>query len=310
MRAYISNIRNRVAKTKGLAYNLPVDTKLQQGAVNMIWARTLIFSVVSVLLLIFSLFTAAVPAYAETELIVFAAASMTESINMIAKAYKKTAPNVKLLLNFDSSGTLKTQIEHNADCDIFISAGQKQMDQIDISAGPSVNIKRLDLIMPGTRFNIVSNRVVLIMPKNGDKKGIRDFKDIITEKVSLISIGNSDVPAGQYAAEVLKNMHMWDKLTAMKKISYASNVKEVISQVGTGAVDCGIVFTTDAATSKTVEVITEAPKNSHSTIIYPAAIIKNTKNEKDAKSFAKFLRGRESAEIFKKLGFSIISQGQ
>jgi molybdate transport system substrate-binding protein len=276
----------------------------------MIASKAFKFFILLPLLLFLSLFPVQRPANAETELTVFAAASMTESVNMIADAYKKFAPDVKILFNFDSSGTLKTQIEQGADCDIFISAGQKQMDQIDISTGPSVNTKRLDLIMPGTRFNIVSNRVVLVIPKNGNKKGIRDFKDIVTEKVSLISIGNSDVPAGQYAAEVLKNLGMWDKLTAMKKISYASNVKEVISQVGTGAVDCGIVFTTDAAASKTVEIITEAPRNSHSHIIYPAAIIKNTKNEKGAKSFAKFLRGRESAEIFKKLGFNIPCQGQ
>ena len=273
-------------------------------------AKLFNFSFLSALLMIFSLFTTSMPANAETELSVFAAASMTESMNMIADLYKRSAPDIKILFNFDSSGTLKTQIEQGADCDIFISAGQKQMDQLDISADPSVNTKKVDVLMPGTRFNIVSNKVVLITPKNSSSKGIRGFMDLVTDKVSLVSIGNSDVPAGQYAAEVLKNLDVWDKLTAMNKISYASNVKEVLSQVSTGAVDCGIVFTTDAATSKTVEVIIGAPKNSHRPIIYSAALIKSTKNEKNAKSFAKFLRGQESAEIFKKLGFSIPCLGQ
>lgn len=268
-------------------------------------AKLFNFSFLSALLMIFSLFTTSMPANAETELSVFAAASMTESMNMIADLYKRSAPDIKILFNFDSSGTLKTQIEQGADCDIFISAGQKQMDQLDISADPSVNTKKVDVLMPGTRFNIVSNKVVLITPKNSSSKGIRGFMDLVTDKVSLVSIGNSDVPAGQYAAEVLKNLDVWDKLTAMNKISYASNVKEVLSQVSTGAVDCGFVYSTDAATCKAVEVIAEAPKGSHRPIIYPAALLKGTRNEKAASEFAKFLKGPESAGIFEMVGFTI-----
>ena len=274
----------------------------------MVASKSFKFTVLLPLLLILSLFSANQPANAETELTVFAAASLTESMNMIADAYKKSEPNVKILFNFDSSGTLKTQIEQGAECDIFISAGQKQMDQIDISADPSVNAKKLDFIMPGTRFNIVSNKVVLITRKNSRSKGIRDFQDLATEKVSLVSIGNSDVPAGQYAAEVLKTLDVWDKLTATNKISYASNVKEVLSQVSTGAVDCGVVYSTDAATSEAVEIIAEAPKGSHRPIIYPAALLKGTRNKKAASEFAKFLKGPESARIFKKVGFNIPRQ--
>ncbi|MGD9666894.1 MAG: molybdate ABC transporter substrate-binding protein [Synergistaceae bacterium] len=271
----------------------------------MIASKAFKFTVLLPLLLILSLFPATQPANAETELTVFAAASMTESMNMIADAYKKSEPDVKIIFNFDSSGTLKTQIEQGADCDIFISAGQKQMDQLDISADPSVNTKKFDFIMSGTRFNIVSNKVVLITHKNSSSKGIRGFQDLVTEKVSLVSIGNSDVPAGQYAAEVLKALDIWDKLTATNKISYASNVKEVLSQVSTGAVDCGFVYSTDAATCKAVEVIAEAPKGSHRPIIYPAALLKGTRNEKAASEFAKFLKGPESAGIFEMVGFTI-----
>lgn len=271
----------------------------------MVAPKSFKFSILSLFLLILSLFTVPLPANADTNLTVFAAASTTESMNMIAEAYKKTAPDVKIIFNFDSSGTLKTQIEQGAECDIFISAGQKQMDQIDISADPSVNAKKVDLLMHGTRFNIVSNKVVLITPKNNSSKGIRGFKDLVTEKVSLLSIGNSDVPAGQYAAEVLKALDVWDKLTATNKISYASNVKEVLSQVSTGAVDCGVVYSTDAATCKAVEVIAEAPKGSHRPIIYPAALLKGTRNEKAASEFARFLKGPECAGIFKMVGFTI-----
>lgn len=274
----------------------------------MIVSKAFKFSILLPLLLILSLFPAPRPANAETELTVFAAASMRESMDMIADVYKRSAPDVKILFNFDSSGTLKTQIEQGADCDIFISAGQKQMDQIDISAAPSVNTKKLDFIMTGTRFNLVSNKVVLITPKNSRSKGISGFQDLVTKKVSLVSIGNSDVPAGQYAAEVLKSLNVWDKLTAMNKISYASNVKEVLSQISTGAVDCGIVYSTDAATSEAVKVIAEAPKGSHRPIIYPAALLKGTKNKKAASEFTKFLKGPESAGIFKKVGFSIPRQ--
>ena len=107
---------------------------------------------------------------------------------------------MSIVYNFDSSGTLKTQIEQGAECDIFISAGQKQMDQINDTH-----------VMPGTRFNIVSNKVVLIVPKGNNPTGIASFDDIATDKVTLIALGNSDVPVGQYSEEIFKHMGVWDK---------------------------------------------------------------------------------------------------
>ena len=196
------------------------------------------FIVLAMLLCIASLVTSPISSYASgAELTVFAAASMTESMKQIADAYKKAAPDVRIVYNFDSSGTLKTQIEQGADCDIFISAGQKQMNELDIKADPKVNTKKRDFIMEGTRFNIVSNKVVLVVPKGHNSKGINDFKDVATDKVFLIALGNSDVPVGQYSAEIYKNLGLWDKLTKTNKISYGSNVKEVLSQVAAGAVD-------------------------------------------------------------------------
>lgn len=257
------------------------------------------------MLCIASAFVSPLAGYAETELTVFAAASMTESLKQITDAYKKVAPDVRIVYNFDSSGTLVTQIEQGADCDIFISAGQKQMNQIDIKADPKVNTKKLDLVMEGTRFNIVANKVVLVVPKGHNPKGINDFKDAVTDKVFIIALGNYDVPVGQYSIEIYKSLGLWDKLTKANKISYASNVKEVLSQVAAGAVDCGIVYSTDAATSKAVEIVAEAPKGSHKPIVYPAAVLNRTKNKEAAIAFSKFLQGTECSKIFKSIGFTI-----
>ncbi|MDR2180456.1 MAG: molybdate ABC transporter substrate-binding protein [Synergistaceae bacterium] len=236
---------------------------------------------------------------------VFAAASMTEAMNRIVEGYKKIAPEVTVVCNFDSSGTLKTQIQAGADCDIFISAGQRQMDQIDIAADPSVNTEKLDFLLPGSRFDIVSNQVVLIVPKGRNPKGIDSFADVITDKVSLVALGNSDVPVGQYSQEIYTHLGLWDKLGGMSKITFASNVKEVLVQVAANAVDCGIVYGTDAATSEGVEVVASAPEGSHRPIVYPAAILSRAKDKDAARAFVEFLKGEESTNVFRSIGFSI-----
>jgi molybdate transport system substrate-binding protein len=244
---------------------------------------------------------------AEKTVTVFAAASMTESMNKIAELYKKVAPDVSVVFNFDSSGTLKTQIQEGAECDIFISAGQKQMDQIDITANPNTNTDKLDFVQPGTRFNIVSNKVVLITPK-GRTKGISDFKDAATDKVSIIALGNSDVPVGQYSEQIYKNLAIWDSLNEAKKITFASNVKEVVAQVASGAVDCGVVYSTDAAASSEVEIVADAPEGSHEPITYPAAILQRAKDLAMAEAFAEYLKGNEASGVFTEIGFAIPSK--
>ena len=233
-------------------------------------------------------------AFAATTVTVFAAASMTESMNQIAQLYKAVAPDVEIVYNFDSSGTLKTQIEQGADCDVFISAGQRQMNDIEAK-----------FVMPGTRFNIVSNKVVLVVPKGVNPKKIDDFKDVVTDKVFLLAIGNSDVPVGQYSEEIYKNLGIWDELLSMKKTTFGSNVKEVLSQVAAGAVDCGIVYSTDAATNNGVEVVAEAPADSHRPITYPAAILNGPADEAASKAFVEFLKGPEASGVFTSIGFAI-----
>ncbi|MEG2174509.1 MAG: molybdate ABC transporter substrate-binding protein [Oscillospiraceae bacterium] len=243
-------------------------------------------------------------AMAPTELVVFAAASMTETLNRIATLYKEVAPQVKLVYNFDSSGTLKTQIQEGADCDIFISAAQKQMNQLDLAADPSLNTEKLDLVLSNTRFNLVSNSVVLVTPKGNPAK-IKSFEDVNSKAVSLIALGNSDVPVGQYAEEIFKSMGVWDALNSAAKITFGTNVKEVLAQVEAASVDCGVVYSTDAATASGVEVVCMAPKDSHKPITYPSAILKNSKNQQAAQDFLTFLKTDAASAVFESVGFVV-----
>ena len=244
------------------------------------------------------------PTAEPVELVVFAAASMTEAMNEIAENYKAVAPNVTITCNFDSSGTLKTQIQEGADCDIFISAGQKQVNELDIAADAAVNTEGLDFVLAGSRFNIVSNTVVLIVPEGSDK-GIADFTDVSTDKVELIALGNFDVPVGQYAQEIYTNLGLWDQLNADKKISFGTNVKEVLAQVQSGSVDCGVVYSTDAATATGVTVVAAAPAGSHKAITYPAAILNITKNQAAAEAFMEYLKSDACSAVFEGIGFTI-----
>ena len=139
------------------------------------------------------------------ELIVFAAASMTETLTTLGDQYMNDHPEVTIVFNFDSSGTLKTQIQEGADCDIFISAGQKQMNQLDITAKPEVNTEGLDFVLEGTRFNILENKVALAVPE-GNPAGIESYDDLAEGLKSgkiMLAMGNSDVPVGQYTQKIL-----------------------------------------------------------------------------------------------------------
>ena len=225
---------------------------------------------------------------------VFAAASMQASIEKISALYKQVNQDIEIICNFDSSGTLKTQIEEGAECDLFISAAQKQMNALD----------KAGLIDSSTRINLLENKVVLVVPEGNPAK-IESFNDLAGEKLNLIALGNSDVPVGAYSQEILTNMGIWDKLNADKKISFASNVTEVAMQVRESVVDCGIIYATDAATHK-LTVVAEPPAGTLKTpVIYPAAIIRGSKHESQAKKFLEFLQSSPAAEIFASIGFSL-----
>ena len=240
----------------------------------------------------------------KTELIVFAAASMTESLTEIATLYQAVAPDVTLIFNFDSSGTLQTQIEEGADADVFISAGQKQMNELDIAAGAEKNPKGQDFILENTRFDLLTNTVVLIVPEGSDR-GITSFEDVGTDKVSLIALGNSDVPVGQYSQDVFTYLGLWDQLIKDGKVSFGTNVKEVLAQVEAAAVDCGVVYVSDAATGSGITVVTAAPEGSHQPVHYPAAVLKGSQNADAAKAFLTYLQGEEASAVFTAIGFAV-----
>lgn len=247
------------------------------------------------------------PAEEPTELVVFAAASLTETLNEIAESYKTVAPNVKLVFNFDSSGTLKKQIESGAECDLFISASPKQMNALDVTS--EKNEEKLDFIDPETRINLLENKVALAVPA-GNPAGVKNYDDL-AEKLKggdefLLAMGNADVPVGQYTQKILAHYELdEEKLANAGKLTYGSNVKEVTSQVSEAAVSCGIIYTTDAY-SAGLEVVDVATAEMCGQVIYPAAVLKNSANQDAAKAFLEYLRGEEASAAFEKVGFSPI----
>ena len=250
-----------------------------------------------------------VPEAEPVELIVFAAASMTETMNQIAELYKAKAPNVTLTYNFDSSGTLKTQIQEGAECDLFISAGQKQMNQLDITADPEVNTDKLDFVLEGTRINLLENRVTLCVPEGNPKdiKGFDDLADKLKEGSVLMAMGNSDVPVGQYTQKILAFYGLdEEKLAKDGVITYGTNVKEVTTQVTEASVDCGVVYCTDAF-SAGLTPVDYATKEMCGQVIYPAAVLNVSGNQEAAKEFLAYLRTDEAMKVFEAVGFASVA---
>ncbi len=250
-----------------------------------------------------------VPEAEPVELIVFAAASMTETMNQIAEMYKTVAPNVTLTYNFDSSGTLKTQIQEGAECDLFISAGQKQMNQLDITADPEVNTDKLDFVLEGTRVNLLENRVTLCVPE-GNPKDIKSFDDLadkLKEGSVLMAMGNSDVPVGQYTQKILAFYGLdEEKLAKGGVITYGTNVKEVTTQVTEASVDCGVAYRTDAF-SAGLTPVDYATKEMCGQVIYPAAVLNISKNQEAAKEFLAYLQTDEAMKVFEAVGFASVA---
>lgn len=246
------------------------------------------------------------PAEEPVELIVFAAASMTETLQQLEAKYKEIAPNVKLVFNFDSSGTLKKQIQEGADCDVFISAGQKQVNQIDGSKdADGGNTEGLDLVLQGSRINLLENKVVLCVPES-NPKGIDSFDkwaELMKNGDILFAMGNSDVPVGQYTQQIIEYYGMnEEELANAGKITYGSNVKEVTTQVKEGSVDAGVVYCTDAF-SAGLTVVDQATKDMCKRIVYPACIINTSKNPDAAQKYLEFLQSDAAMEVFSAVGF-------
>lgn len=241
-----------------------------------------------------------------TELIVFAAASLTETLEQIAEDYKTVAPDVTLTFNFDSSGTLKTQIQEGADCDIFISAAQKQMDQLDAAADASVNTEGLDFVQSDSRLNLLENKVTLAVPDD-NPKGIDSFDSLAKHLQAgdiLLAMGNSDVPVGQYTQKILTHYGLDEAaLASAGCITYGSNVKEVTTQVREGSVDAGVIYATDAF-SAGLTVVDEATADMCGQVIYPAAVLKTSEHPKAAQAFLDYLSTDEAMAVFASVGFS------
>ena len=245
----------------------------------------------------------------KTELIVFAAASMTETLTELGDKYMAENENIELVFNFDSSGTLKTQIQEGAECDVFISAGQKQMNQLDITADESVNTEGLDFVLEDTRFDILENKVALAVPDE-NPAGIESYDDMIeglkAEEI-MLAMGNSDVPVGQYTQKILTYYELSEEdLAAAGCITYGSNVKEVTTQVSESMVDCGIIYQTDAY-SAGLQVVDTATAEMCGQVIYPAAVLNVSENVDEAKAFLEYLTGDEADAVLENVGFTPIA---
>ena len=239
------------------------------------------------------------------ELIVFAAASMTETLTEIAELYKTAAPEVTVTYNFDSSGKLLTQIKEGAACALFISAAPTQMNALDGSliGDTEKNPDGLDLIVIDSRVNLLENKVTLAVPE-GNPKGIESF-DQLAELLKggevLLAMGNSDVPVGQYTLKIF-NYYGIDETAVADKLTYGNNVKEVTSQVSEAAADCGIIYATDAY-SAGLTVADSATAEMCGQVIYPAAVLKGDK-EDATRAFLAYLQTDAAMAVFESVGFS------
>ena len=228
------------------------------------------------------------------DLNISAAASLKEVMVDLETEYKNINENVKLVINYGGSGSLQQQIEQGAPCDLFISAGQKQMN----------TLKEEGLLLDDTTKDLVENTLVLIK-SNGVE--VNNFDELKNDKVKHIAIGEPEsVPAGKYADEVLKNTGIKDNIS--DKLVFAKDVKEVLAWVASGNADVGFVYLSDALNNSNVKIVENIDEvNNHSKIVYPVSVIKDSKNIEDAKNFEDFLFTHEAQEIFEKYGYKSIN---
>lgn len=229
----------------------------------------------------------------EEEILVAAAASLKNAYeDKLIPMFQEANPGVTVKGTYDSSGKLQTQIEEGLEADVFMSAAVKQMTALDEGG----------YIASDTIVNLLENKIVLIVP-TGSEGSLEKFEDIANAE--SIALGDpASVPAGQYAEEALTSLGIWDGI--QDKVSFGTNVTEVLNQVAAASADAGIVYATDAASmADQVSVVAEAPEGSLSAkVIYPVAVVKNTAHEDAAKAFVEFLQSDEAMEVFESYGFA------
>ena len=227
------------------------------------------------------------------ELNISAAASLKEVMADLETEYNKSNENVTLVVNYGSSGSLQQQIEQGAPCDLFISAGQKQMN----------TLKEKGLLLDDTIKDLVENSLVLVEANGVD---ITSFDDLKSDKVTHIAVGEPEsVPAGKYADEVLTNTGIKDSIS--DKLVFAKDVKEVLAWVASGNADVGFVYLSDALSSDSVKIVENVDEvNNHSSITYPVSVIKDSNNVDEAKKFEDFLFTDVAQKIFEKYGYKSV----
>ena len=240
------------------------------------------------------------------EITVFAAASMQDSLDAAIEQYKSVAPEVTVVMTYDSSGTLLTQIKEGASCDLFISAAPKQMNALDGSLKDDAekNPDGLDYIVEGSRIDLLENKVTLAVPE-GNPAGIESFDqlaELLKNGNVTLAIGNSDVPVGQYTQKIFAYYEI-DEAAIASKLTYGSNVKEVTTQVSEGSVDCGIIYGTDAF-SAGLTVVDGATAEMCGQVIYPAAVLNCGEQPEAAQAFLDYLCTADALACFEGVGFS------
>ncbi|MFC4077602.1 molybdate ABC transporter substrate-binding protein [Salinithrix halophila] len=248
-------------------------------------------STVSCLLAFLWLTGCAAPEPDKQEIHLLAASSLTDAVKELEKRYETTHPHVDILPSFASSGKLKQQIRQGAPADVFLSAGEREMDELEQSGK----------LLPGARSDILTNELVLVVPRNGGEK-VQSWTDLTPERIGKLAVGQPEtVPAGQYAKAALEKDGRWGKL--LSRIVFASNVRQVLAFTASGNVDAGLVYRTDAKGEERVKAVSKAPRGSHPPIRYPGAVLKGSDNVKQASSFYRWLKGDEAVAVWRKHGF-------
>ena len=230
---------------------------------------------------------------AETRLTISAAASLKEALRKTEPLFVKTQREVRIDFNFSGSGTLQQQIEAGAPVDLFLSAGGQQMDALEAKK----------LLLGGSRRNLLTNQLVLITARNGGR--VRHFSDLTAPEVQPIAIGApKSVPAGMYAMQVFETLGIATSINP--KLVRMMDVRQVLTAVETGNATAGVVYLTDARQSPRVRIAATAPEKAHQPIVYPVAVIRESKAPKMAEEFINFLASPPARAIFEELGFGVL----